>query len=333
MNFSTKLENQFHNLRINCPETQKYIQHIYADYIELNALFLKEEVSISDISDKLLDINDSNMSETVELDAIEEDLQEIASLSAEKNDVIAGRFLAIFKICQTRGILYTPEEYPFIIENNFIKLKENLSDKQKIYIFLLLCSNLNYFRNIEHELTVDFETLSFYSLKAMLPDSAIVKAFGKNSLYSGNAKLKISALADDLNLKTKPDRLNAIPNNSTQERGLDLIAWLPFSDKIPNMLIILGQCACGKEWYNKQRETLRFEQYISFEKTPIHAMFIPYAISDPNETNFYQNDEILPTHLLFDRKRILEQIGDADFLSSLLSILAIERSISDRIEV
>ena len=70
MNFSTKLENQFHNLRINCPETQKYIQHIYADYIELNALFLKEEVSISDISDKLLDINDSNMSETVELDAI-----------------------------------------------------------------------------------------------------------------------------------------------------------------------------------------------------------------------------------------------------------------------
>jgi hypothetical protein len=88
MNFNEKLETQFQNLTIESPKVPKYIEYMYADYVELNALFLKEEVTIADISDKLHDVKDSNILEIEELDAIEEDINEIASLEAERNDVI-----------------------------------------------------------------------------------------------------------------------------------------------------------------------------------------------------------------------------------------------------
>ena len=89
MNFNEKLEKQFQNLTIESPKVPKYIEHVYADYVELNALFLKEEITVADISDKLQDVKDSNILETEELDAIEEELVEIASLKAERNDIIA----------------------------------------------------------------------------------------------------------------------------------------------------------------------------------------------------------------------------------------------------
>lgn len=332
-NFKEKLEKQFRDFSLESPKISKYIEHIYADYVELNALFLKEEVTVADISDKLQDVKDSNVLEIDELDNIENKLDEIASLEAEKNDIIEERFHSIFSICQDREKLYNIDEYPFSVNKNQIKLKENLTNKQKLYILLLLCSNLNYFKEIDHELTVDFEILSFYCLKFFLPRKAVVKSFGKNSAYKGNAKTKISKLAEDLNTKINLDKLESIPPTSSQERGLDLIGWLPFVDKIPNMVIILGQCACGKNWNYKQYETQRFKEYIAFPKLPIHAMFIPYAMSIPRDIKFHQHDEILNDQLLFDRKRILEQIDEFNFSAELKSFSAVEKSIRERIAV
>ena len=293
MNFNEKLKKQFQDFTLETPNVQKYIEHVYADFVELNALFLKEEVTVADISDKLQDIKDSNILEVDALDDVENKLEEIASLEAEKNDIIEERFYSIFNVCRERESLYSSDEYPFIIKKNQIKLKEHLSSKHKLYILLLLCSNLNCFKDIASELAVDFETLSFYSLKSFLPPKAIIKVFGKKSLYKGNAKTKISKLAEELNMRINLDKLNSIPNTNTQERGLDIIAWLPFIDRIPNMIIILAQCACGKEWNYKQYDTQRFKEFLCFSKLAIHAMFIPYAISIPMKKKFHQHDEIL----------------------------------------
>ena len=265
MNFNEKLKKQFQDFTLETPNVQKYIEHVYADFVELNALFLKEEVTVADISDKLQDIKDSNILEVDALDDVENKLEEIASLEAEKNDIIEERFYSIFNVCRERESLYSSDEYPFIIKKNQIKLKEHLSSKHKLYILLLLCSNLN----------------CFNSLKSFLPPKAIIKVFGKKSLYKGNAKTKISKLAEELNMRINLDKLNSIPNTNTQERGLDIIAWLPFIDRIPNMIIILAQCACGKEWNYKQYDTQRFKEFLCFSKLAIHAMFIPYAISIP----------------------------------------------------
>ena len=333
MNFNEKLKKQFQDFTLETPNVQKYIEHVYADFVELNALFQKEEVTVADISDKLQDIKDSNILEVDALDDVENKLEEIASLEAEKNDIIEERFYSIFNVCRERESLYSSDEYPFIIKKNQIKLKEHLSSKHKLYILLLLCSNLNCFKDIASELAVDFETLSFYSLKSFLPPKAIIKVFGKKSLYKGNAKTKISKLAEELNMRINLDKLNSIPNTNTQERGLDIIAWLPFIDRIPNMIIILAQCACGKEWNYKQYDTQRFKEFLCFSKLAIHAMFIPYAISIPMKKKFHQHDEILYDQLLFDRKRIIEQLEEFEFISELQSFLAVEKSIRERIAV
>jgi hypothetical protein len=331
MNFNEKLEKQFQNFTIESPKVPKYIEYVYADYIELNALFLKEEVTIADISDKLQDVKDSNILETEELDAIEKDMDEIASLEAERNDVITERVYSIFEICRDRNSLYANDEYPFIITENQIKLKENLSDKQKAYILLLLCSNLNYFNTIKHELTIDFELLSYHALISFLPSKAIVKSFGKNSRYTGNAINKIKTLAGEIGVGINEGKICRMSPQNVQERGCDIVAWIPFTDKIPNMLIVLSQCTCEKNWDTKQSDTKFFKGYFYFEKSPLHIMFIPYAISNTGD-KFYQHDRVLD-HLFFDRKRIIEQFEEFDFFSELKSLSAVEKSIRERIAV
>lgn len=330
-NFDDKIEAQFQRLTIDAPNAAKYIEHIYADYVELNALFSKEEVTIADISDKLRDIGDCNVLETSELDTIEEELDEIASLEAERNDIIDERFYSLFDICRDRESLYLPNEYPFSICGNQIRLKEQLSEKQKTYIFLLLCSNLNYFKQIQSELTGDFELLSLYALKSFLPLKAMVKSFGKNSGYSGNAIAKIRTLASEIGIKVNEDYISCISPNNVQERGCDIVAWIPFRDRISNMFIALGQCACGRDWDIKQSDTEFFKGYFDVKKTPLHIMFIPYAISNTGD-KFHQHDRVLD-HLFFDRKRIIEQFEKCDFLSELKSSSMVEKSIKERIIV
>lgn len=329
MSFKEKLNKQFQNLAIEIPSVAKYIEHVYADYIELNALFLKDEVTIADIADKLKDVNDLNILHT----DLSENPGEIGSLFAEENDVIEERFISIFDVCRDRVFLFDEDEYPFIIIRNQIKLKENLCEKHKLYLLLLLCSNLNYFKTISPELTSDFELLSFFSLKAFLPDKSVVKSFGKRSEFNGNAKKRIADLAKELHINTNTDKVDSIPENNSQERGLDVIGWMPFKDNIPNMLTVLCQCACGKDWYKKQYDTQRFKGYFNWNTTPIHAMFIPYSIGKINTLKFHQHDEILENFIFFDRKRIIEQFDKIGFIDEIITFEAIERSIQDRIQV
>jgi hypothetical protein len=330
MSFDEKLTKQFLNINIEKPNVSQYVEHIYADFVELNALFRKEEVTIADISDKLTDVNDTNLTVS---DIDVENQTQIASTEVEKSDIVENRMYSIFEICKERSNLYETDEYPFYVDKKVVRLKEHLAEKQKLYLFLLLCSNLSYFHEFNHELTKDFEFLSYLSLKAFLPVKAIVKSFGKNSNYTGNAKNKILTLAKELGITTDSKRTDSISNKNSQERGLDLIAWIPFKDNIPNMLLFLCQCSCGKDWNKKQYDTQRFEEYFNFDKTPVHTMFVPYSLSIPSENKFHQHDEILSDHIFFDRKRIIEQLENLEFMNEMQSIRLIEKSISDRILV
>jgi len=97
------------------------------------------------------------------------------------------------------------------------------------------------------------------------------------------------------------------------------------------MFIVLGQCACGKDWDIKQNDTEFFKNYFDIKKTPIHIMFIPYAISNTGD-RFHQHDRVLD-RLFFDRKRIIEQFEECNFLSELQSFPMINKCINERIIV
>jgi hypothetical protein len=101
---------------------------------------------------------------------------------ASENDKNEQWINTIFQILNERGYLYTGD-YPFeILGNNKIKLKSQaqLTDKNRLYIFLLLASSLNVFGLFEPELTSEFELVCFHALAKYLPSHATVKSFGKN---------------------------------------------------------------------------------------------------------------------------------------------------------
>lgn len=144
---------------------------------------------------------------------------------------------------------------------------------------------------------------------------------GKNSDYSGSAQQKITALAFDLNVLLDNHELEKVEGN--QERGLDIVGWIPFSDRFANLLCILGQCACGKDWTSKLSETRRFEfSYFRFKKIqPIHAMFIPRGLF--HNKDVFQSDEICGS-IMFDCNRILNLIADEKFFNKLSSQFLVE---------
>ena len=149
---------------------------------------------------------------------------------AGENDKNEKWINSIFQILNEREYLYAAD-YPFeILGNNQIKLKDQaqLTDKNRLYIFLLLASSLNVFGLFESELTSEFELVCFHTLAKYLPSHATVKSFGKNSEYTGTATEKITKLAIDLKVNIDDDFLNKISPKGNQERGLDIIGWIPF---------------------------------------------------------------------------------------------------------
>lgn len=310
MKFKEKLGKQFTDFNISIPNIPKHKHHLYADYIELIALFTKSHVTKSDILDRLFD-------EGIEL-SDEKNM-------AEKDDNNENWINEIFDLINHRNSLFS-DDYPFNFENNNLKIKDRISEKNKIYLSLLISSSLNYFKLLQPELTTEFETISFQSLLNYMPKTAKVKATGENSEYSGTAKEKIKKLANEIYIKINNTELNNISKRNVKEKGLDLIAWIPFEDKIPNIITLLAQCACGKDWKKKQHETGRYENYFVFyRKRPIHAMYIPYSLT--NNNSFYESDDIVGDRIIFDRKRILEFLPDTSFFNNMNSHLIVNKTI------
>ncbi|MEZ4907965.1 MAG: hypothetical protein R2771_10100 [Saprospiraceae bacterium] len=73
-----------------------------------------------------------------------------------------------------------------------------------------------------------------------MPTNSTVKEFGKNTEYKGNAIEKIKNLADDLDLAIDDYELNQVGERNNQERGLDIIGWLPFNDKCGNKVVFFA---------------------------------------------------------------------------------------------
>jgi hypothetical protein len=277
---------------IDKPDYTRSEINYYADFIELFALLKKEGgVSLGDVQDRFFGIKEYPDSETRDEDE---------------------SFLnTVFNIISERMSLYA-DDYPFeYINNKSLLLKQDLSVKNKLYLSLLIASQLDIFNSFKAELTTDFERISYTVLKEFLPAKAVVKEFGRNTQYQGNARTKIRQLANDLDLQVDDYELSHVSERNTQDRGLDIVCWLPFKDRCGNKIILLCQCACGKEYESKQHDTRRFENYLRFYKTkPQHTLFIPYSLINTQERKFYHSDYIEQDYLIFERKRILEYHND-----------------------
>lgn len=270
--------------------------NLYADFVELVTIFSKDGVvSFGDIQDRFFGTKEYN--------------------SAFERDADETLLLEIFILLQERSVLYH-ENYPFFFDtaNTLLVIKDILGDRNKLYVYLLISSQLNIYKAFKTDITTEFEFICKNALEKYLPPDAIVKNFGRNSAYTGTAINRIKSLADDLNLTVDEYELSQVSERNTQERGLDIIGWIPFEDKCMNLLVFLVQCACGKDYESKQHDIRRFKNYLNFYKLqPIHVMFIPYSLINTRERKFYHSDLIENDYLIFERKRIVELYDTSNF--------------------
>lgn len=319
MSFKTKIDGFFDkfSLELGTLPTRNLI-YLYADYVELVSLFSNQNyVSSGDILDRFKDegIIKQRLSDAEQSEANDEDERFIES---------------VFRLMVEREQLFN-DDYPFELKGvDKIKLKEidNITNRNKIYLYLLLSSSLNIFSEFQPELTKEFENLCTEVLINFLPNHAIVKSFGENTLYTGTAVQKIKALAIDMKVRIDIDAYEQVSTRGTKEKGLDIVGWIPFNDNVANLIAILAQCACGKEWYKKLGETSRYNNYFKFHRlNPIHTMFIPYNLVSYNKDTFFKNDEI-DNRLIFERKRILSYITTTDFFDTYNSKILVDNCIN-----
>lgn len=313
MSFDDKFVQCIRNLDvIDKPDYPRNETNLYADFVELLVVFSKGDgIASGDIQDRFFGEPDENN-------------------SSEKNDANESFIDGIFALIEERRYLFG-SLYPFDIEDEHtIRLKNNLSMSQKLYLFLLFSSSLDIFKSFNSEITTDFEVVSCEAIRSFLPN-AIVKSFGKTSEYQGTAKEKIKKLADDIGLPTNDYEIDNIGERNNQERGLDIVSWLPFEDKGQNKIIFLCQCACGKKYEYKQHEIRRFENYyIYYKKKPLRTLFIPYALINPKDGKFFHSDFIEEEYLVFERLRIINLTKQKENILALLnSTCLLERCIQD----
>lgn len=313
MSFDEKFDQCIHNLKnVDMPNCSKDETDSFADFVELLVIFSKGDgVAYGDIQDRFFGEPDEDN-------------------SSEGNDGNESFIDSIFRLIGERSALYG-DQYPFEVEEKqVVKLKVGLSLSQKLYLFLLMSSSLSIFKSFNSEITTDFEIVSYEAIKSFLPN-AVAKPFGKSSLYQGTAKEKIKKLADDIGLPTDDDEIECIGERNVQERGLDVVSWIPFEDKCQNKIVFLCQCACGKQYESKQHDIRRYEHYYRFYKTnPQRVLFIPYALINPNNWKFYRSDCIEDNYLIFERLRIINLAKQKEnVLSSLKSTCIVERFIHD----
>jgi hypothetical protein len=298
----------------NYPRDSKI--YLYADYFELVALFNKNTViTVSEMLDRLKDEGIVKQNTVIEN-------------QAEQNDDDEFFVREVFNLLKQRSQSFS-NDYPFACSDEHLLFISALNAKQKIYIFLLLASNLNLFKDFQSDITTEFEIISKKALESYLPKFATVKSFGKNSEFTGFACDKVRQLAAQMNLTVNEKYLNSVSSKGTQDIGLDVVGWLPLEDKIGNYISIFAQCACGKEWNKKLNETRRYNKFLNSYLSEItHSLFIPYSLINYNDSAFFEHHEFGEPILLFERKRILSLISDDKIYNSLHSKELVEKCVA-----
>ena len=221
--------------------------------------------------------------------------------------------------------------YPFDInEDDQLCLRvEELAGQNKLYIFLLYASNLEYMQSV-HELTSDFEVVCLMYMRKLFP-SMVFKLFGSSN---GNTKLHADDVINDVKLSDRivnlskfitvsldPEGLSKISQQNHGDGGLDLVGVRLMGDNRKSIPVIFGQCACSYDQWSAKQQSIsdrQWEKYLRTWETSIQTyIFIP--IWNINSEKQFENDLELSHCILVDRQRILH-LADDIIVQNLMSI-------------
>ena len=204
-----------------------------------------------------------------------------------------------------------PIQYPFIIGNSSLDLKPDSNWHRDIYIFLLLTTRLNMRdERVQDELdgTQLFEALCAMVTKEYYGKHCCAEVFGTST--GGSFKEKVEALLQSLCIKGQYKEPEGTTGHQ-KDGNLDIVAWIPFSDKKDGQLIAMGQCKTGTHW-----ETLLpeldpdnfFALYSSQQPyaRPQKLFFVSESFGD-----YKWGERCASAGVLFDRTRIMEFLPES----------------------
>lgn len=203
-----------------------------------------------------------------------------------------------------------PNHYPFVTGTSSLDLRPEDSWHKDIYTFLLLATRMNMRDNREqggYDGTQLFEQLCAIVTKEYYGRHCNARVFG--TAASGSFSDKVEELLRSLNIRghfTQPDG----STGREKDGNLDIVAWIPFSDKKDGQMIALGQCKTGTHWEGMLTELdpeVFFSLYSSQQpySKPLKMFFVAESFGKYKWGERSSNGGVL-----FDRTRIMEFLPD-----------------------
>ncbi len=244
----------------------------WADYIELSCMENKI-ITPADLGDLMRDDDLDNYQERGGLD------------HSENADIQEEHIKDYFRILQYRKKL-CEDYYPFEVDEDYaVKFIDELTDKQQIYVFLLMCSSISYMnKSAMHFYTLGFEKFCKIIMSQLVPIGSEVKLFGtsrENDLFRGDLRNRIEVLASVLHAYTTKTfdgdpEYDGIPGG---DNGLDIISYLPI-DEAQVIPFAFGQCTCSYEkWIDKQ-DSIEMSKWSKIMEPLVPYptyMFVPFS--------------------------------------------------------
>ncbi|MCB5288504.1 MAG: hypothetical protein LHW64_12000 [Candidatus Cloacimonetes bacterium] len=210
--------------------------------------------------------------------------------------------------------------YPFNIDINSLNYIST-DYKADIYIFLLLATRLNMqvdkIQN-EEDGTKLFEQLCAEIAKNYFGQHSKSIVFGTGQ--AGGFREKVNDLFTMINSKA----VYKDPDGSTgrqKDAHLDVVTWIPFSDKKGGQLLAMGQCKTGTTWEGMLPELNPDDFFSNFAtkqpyvKHPVRLFFVAEYFS-----NYKWEERSRAAGIIFDRCRIMEFLPESISASLLESI-------------
>lgn len=306
---------------IKIGKVHKTKPHRFADIVEISAIINMAPVSEADML-SLIRMSGTPAAELMDVDQedIDDDNYSDELTGAEITEIEQDYVCDCLIQLEYRVDQYG-EAYPFVLEDDRLIVKEELSNTHRLYLFLLFASRSRTFtvRGFKNRIADKFEEVCKTALEKLMSPAAEVVMFGPNALdrthrFNSDLRKAIPMLAEfmgaGLSNKFNPDEIAAQGDGQ-----LDLIGVHTLDCSEGGWNVYLGQCAAHEDersWSKKRFEAhpVNHRARFEFQVDPQGVMFIPVCFRRANGKWVNPNDAT--GIILMDRQRILFNVDNND---------------------
>lgn len=238
----------------------------------------------------------------IEIDDLDEDA-DVDEHESSKDERIADSVLGI---AQSRAALLG-DTYPFLVSSGEIKPR-NMTvgaglGRAECYLFHLLFAGLQS-TEISPEARHFFEIESKELLHDFFGGEAFHFGWTVLNAAKGKIQARIEEFCEECSMGWKPRRPVLVPATQN-DLGIDAIIWKQPADRRENAVVVVGQCASGRNWDTKLDSNAANLLTDCLEATPsgpiIYCLLTPYQIPD----GAWRLSARSLNGLLFDRLRMV----------------------------